>query len=225
MKRRDFSIALGGLPLLAGLAQPAAAQPAAPVEGQHYHRLPKGLPTAAGKIEVIEFFLYGCPHCLAFEPAVEAWAAKLPKDVLYRKVHVGLRRDSQAHQRLFCTLEALGVEAKARPAIFQTIQVQRQLLLGPEEMAPVVAKATGVAPAKFLEAYKSFAVEVRCRAAATLQESYGIANVPALTIGGRYLTAPSIAPAGQPMSEQQSGLRALAVADHLIGLLRKSGGR
>ena len=106
MQRRDFTASLlgAGLGPLA-LTLPAAAQAqGGPVEGTHYVRLSTPVPTVAeaGKIEVIEFFWYGCPHCNAFEPSLEAWVKKLPADVAFRRVPVAFREEPfVAHQRIF----------------------------------------------------------------------------------------------------------------------------
>src|SRR5258706_15586523 len=87
LQRREFSAALIGAGAL-GLGLPVAAQGNAPVEGTHYVRLGQPLPTAAppGKVEGIEFFWYGCPHCNAFEPALEAWVKKLPPHVPFPRL-------------------------------------------------------------------------------------------------------------------------------------------
>jgi len=115
MKRRDFSTLLASVPL-AGAAGSALAQ-GGPVEGRHYVAINPPLPGTPGKIEVVEFFWYGCPHCFAFEPAIEAWTKNLPTDVVFRKAHVAFRANVKIHQRMFYALEALGKEAAcARPS-------------------------------------------------------------------------------------------------------------
>jgi thiol:disulfide interchange protein DsbA len=87
------------------------AQPGSPTEGVHYVRLAEPAPAGSpGKIEVIEFFWYECPHCNAFEPALDAWAKRQPDDVAFRRVPVWFREEPfSTQQRLFYTLEALGV--------------------------------------------------------------------------------------------------------------------
>ena len=95
MNRREFSIhTLGAVGLSAGLPGLALAQ-GGPVEGTHYVRLPQAAPVSApaGKVEVVEFFWYGCNHCYNFEPSLGAWADKLPADVVFRRVPVAFREN------------------------------------------------------------------------------------------------------------------------------------
>ncbi|MCH7343530.1 thiol:disulfide interchange protein DsbA/DsbL [Pelomonas sp. CA6] len=217
MKRREFNAlaCAAGAAGLAGVSGNALAQ-AELTEGRNYRRVNPPLPPAApGKIEVVEFFWYGCPHCYVFEPAVEAWAQRLPADVSFRKVHVAFRENVKVHQRLFYTLEAMGKEAETRPAIFNAIHRGGNMLDNPKGMAEFLSKL-GVDPAKFTETYNSFGVNTKCLQAAKLQDAYGIDGVPAIGVAGRFLTSPSMAAAGQRMSEQELGARALAVTDALI---------
>uniref|UniRef100_UPI00286BF704 thiol:disulfide interchange protein DsbA/DsbL n=1 Tax=Roseateles sp. TaxID=1971397 RepID=UPI00286BF704 len=128
MKRRDFSaiFSLSATGLLAvGLPTSALAQ-GGPVEGKQFQRLGQPLAVAPGKIEVVEFFWYGCPHCNTFEPQLEAWAKKLPSDVVLKRVPVAFRDDFVPHQRLFYTLEAMGKLDDLHRKVFQTIHVDKQ---------------------------------------------------------------------------------------------------
>lgn len=220
MKRRDFTALTAAAGALSLGSLPAHAQ-GGPVEGRHYRRLPKVLPPAQpGKIEVIEFFWYGCPHCDVFESTIENWAKTLPADVAYRKVHVAFRENVKIHQRLFFTLEAMGKEAQVRPAIFNAIHRGGQSLSDPKSMAAFLAPL-GVDAAKFQETYNSFTVETRCKQGTKLQDDYNIDGVPAVGIGGRFLTSPAMAGAGVGGGEKELGRRALVVSDFLIGLARK----
>src|SRR3982751_109590 len=110
LTRRDFSCRLLGAGLAGALPVAAGAQGGL-VEGVSYIRLAQPAPTAAGgKIEVIEFFWYECPHCNAFEPALEAWAKRQPDDVAFRRVPVWFREEPfGAQQRLFYALESMGL--------------------------------------------------------------------------------------------------------------------
>jgi thiol:disulfide interchange protein DsbA len=197
MKRRDFTASLVGAGLgTAALTLPAAAQAqGGPVEGTHYVRLSQPVPTVAeaGKIEVIEFFWYGCPHCNAFEPALEAWVKKLPADVAFRRVPVAFREEPfVAHQRIFYALEAMGqVEAMHRK-VFYAIHNDRQHLDKPAEISAFMVK-NGIDGAKFLDTYNSFGVQTKVRQAKQLAEAYKIDGVPALGIQGRYFTSGTLA--------------------------------
>jgi len=109
MNRREFSLQLAGasgIAALSGLGLPGAAfAQGTPVEGKDFTRLPTpiNLPRT-GKVEVIEFFWYGCPHCFAFEPTIEPWIAKLPADVHFRRVPVQFDALKEIHQQIFYTL-------------------------------------------------------------------------------------------------------------------------
>lgn len=225
MKRREFT-ALSALSTAAGsgllmTGAPALAQ-GGPVEGRQYRRLPTPVSGAApGKIEVIEFFWYGCPHCYIFEPTIEAWAKQLPADVVYRKVHVAFRETVKIHQRLFFTLEAMGKEAQVRPAIFNAIHRGGQSLTDPKAVAAFLAPL-GVDSAKFLETYNSFTVQTKCQHATKLQDQYNIDGVPTVAIGGRFLTSPAMAGFGLRVNnEEDLAQRCIAVANFLLLEARK----
>jgi thiol:disulfide interchange protein DsbA len=213
MKRRHFSALFATAPVL-GAAGTALAQ-GGPVEGRQYNVLGTPLPTTPGKIEVVEFFWYGCPHCYAFEPAIEAWSKQLPADVAFRKAHVAFRANVKIHQRMFYALEALGKEAEVRPAIFNAMHQQGQALDDPKAQAKFLS-SLGVDPNKYQEAYNSFGVVTKCQQAEKLSEAYRIDGVPSIGVGGRFLTSPAQAGAGQRVNEQELGQRALQVTDFLI---------
>jgi len=215
MKRRQFTAqAIAGAAAL-GLAPLARAQQqrAAFVEGTHYVRLSQPLAAPAdGKVEVIEFFWYGCPHCNSFEPMLDAWAKKLPADVAFRRVPVAFREEPfAAHQRIYYALEALGLLEQMHRKVFFAIHNERQRLDKPQDIAAFMAK-NGVDSARFLDAYNSFGVQTKQRQARQLGDAYKIDGVPALGINGRWFTSGTLA---------GSLDRSLAVADHLIGLARK----
>ena len=218
MKRRDFSALLATTPL-AGTAGSALAQ-GGPIEGRHYTALERPLATPPGKIEVVEFFWYGCPHCYAFEPLIEPWSRQLPADVAFRKSHVAFRANVKSHQRMFYTLEALGKEAAVRPAIFKAMHEQGQALDDAKSQAKFLS-ALGVEPAKYQDAYNSFGVQTKCNQADKLFDGYRADGVPAIGIGGRFLTSPSMAGAGQRLPEDELGQRALQYADFLIQRVRR----
>lgn len=215
MKRRDFSALLATAPL-AG----AAVAQGGPIEGRHYTVLPQALPNPPGKIEIVEFFWYGCPHCYAFESLVESWAKRLPADVNFRKVHVAFRANVKIHQRMFYALESLGKEAQTRPAVFAAMHQQGLALDDAKSQAKFLANL-GVDPAKYQSAYNSFGVQTKCTQAEKLSEAYRIDGVPSLGVGGRFLTSPSMADGGQRMPEHESGQRALQYTEFLIQRVRR----
>jgi thiol:disulfide interchange protein DsbA len=210
IKRRAFTAQMAaGFGLAAtGLAHAQGS----PVEGTHYVRLNTPVPVpSGGKIDVIEFFWYGCPHCYAFEPTLDSWSKKLPADVAFRRVHVGFTAMHETHARIYYALDALGqVEAMHRK-VFNAIHQQRLQLLKEADIADFMAK-NGVERDKFLEAFKSFTVESKVRQAKQLTDGYKIDGVPAIGVHGRYYTSGSLA---------GSNDRALAVTEFLIQRVRK----
>jgi len=212
MHRRDFSAALVGAGALV-IGLPAAAQ-GAPVEGTHYVRLgqPLAVTAPAGKVEVVEFFWYGCPHCNAFEPMLEAWVKKLPDHVSFRRVPVAFRDEPfGTHQRIYYALEAMGQLDAMHRKVFYAIHNDRQKLDKPADIAAFMGK-NGVDGAKFVEVLNSFGVQTKARQAKQLAEAYKIDGVPAIGVQGRYYTSGSLA--GSP---EQS----LRVTDFLIERSRK----
>jgi protein dithiol oxidoreductase (disulfide-forming) len=215
MQRRDFSRQLAGAGLGLALTATARAQAAAPKEGTHYVKLstaaPVTLPTPDKKIEVVEFFWYGCPHCYAFEPVLEAWVKKLPADVSFRQVPVGFMAPHQFHQKLFYALEETGQFANLHRKVFNAIHQQNKRLNSESEVQAFVA-ASGGDGAKVVEAMKSFGANTKANRAKQLADAYKIDGVPALGIHGRFYTAASLAGSHE---------RAVAVADFLIQLARQ----
>lgn len=212
MKRRDFSLAVAA----SALALPAVnvrAQGKPPADGADYISLDKrvAVEAPAGKIEVIEFFWYDCPHCNAFEPRLEAWVKNAPKDVFFKRVPVAFRDDFVPQQRLFYVLEALGKVDELHAKVFYAHHVEKQTVNTQDSIAAWVEKH-GIDKAKFLELYNSFSVSTKARKATQLMQSFKVEGVPALGIAGRYYTDGSLA---------QNMDRALQVTDYLIAEVRK----
>jgi thiol:disulfide interchange protein DsbA len=215
MNRRDFSrnlIGSGAGALALTLAAPVWSQNGAPVEGKQYSRVEPPVATRdPGKVEVLEFFSYACPHCAAFEPVVEPWVKKLPADVVFRRVPVPFLMGADNFMHSYYSFVALGLVDRMMPKVFAAIHVERKRLGSAEDMAGLVAKNGGDS-AKFLEAMKSFSVATNVNRAKKLTSEYKIDGVPTLGVEGRYLTSPS----------QAGGLeQSLAVADFLIQKARK----
>ena len=209
MQRREFSITAATL----ALATAARAQGQPPKEGVDYLTLDKPAATeSAGKIEVVEFFWYSCPHCNRFEPQLEEWAKKMPKDVVLRRAPVAFRPDFEPQQRLYFVLEAMNKVEELHRKVFYAIHVEKQALNSQALIADWIEKQ-GVDKAKFTEAYNSFPVATKARKASLLQDAYKVDGVPALGVAGKYYTSGSLA---------QTMERALIVTDHLLGLVRTS---
>lgn len=163
------------------------AQAAEPIEaGREYVELSNAVPVSVpGKIEVVELFWYGCPHCYSFEPVVNPWAEKLPADVNFKRIPAMFGGPWDAHGQMFLTLEAMGVEHQVHAAVFEAIQVQRKKLTDPEEMAEFLA-TQGVDKDKFLATYNSFAIKGQVQKAKELAKKYEITGVPSMVVNGKY---------------------------------------
>lgn len=211
INRRELTCGAGaGLLLLASGAQ---AQGGAAVEGRDFVRLNPPAPVPpGGKIDVIEFFSFGCPHCYAFEPLLEPWVKRLPADVVFRRVPAAFNAPFEGYAKLFYALEATGLAEQLHKRVFAAIHVQRQRLDKEADLAAFVNSAGGDG-AKFVEAYKSFGVATKVRQGKQLSEAYKIDGVPTLGIHGRWFTSGSLAGGHE---------RALQVADQLIQRARKA---
>lgn len=138
-----------------------------------------------GKIEVVELFWYGCPHCYAFEPTINPWIEKLPADVHFIRIPAMFGGIWDVHGQMFVTLEAMGVEHKVHTAVFDAIHKEHKMFKTPEEMADFVA-TQGVDKAKFLETYNSFAVKGMVAKYKKLAVDYGVTGVPTMIVNGKY---------------------------------------
>ena len=216
MNRREFSVAAACTVAFVSLGVPGSvlAQARKPDEGTDYLKLDKPVPVEApaGKVEVIEFFWYSCPHCNAFEPKLVSWIKKLPSDVSIRRVPVAFRDDFVPQQRLYYTLEAMGKLDELHGKVFTAIHAERQVI---DKEASIVAWAekNGLDKARFQELYNSFSVQTKARRATQLQDAYKVQGVPALGIAGRYYTDGTLAGTMD---------RALQVTDYLVAEARKA---
>ena len=213
MNRRRFSATLLSAAAASALAagRPAFAQ-ATPVEGKDFTRVetpqPPGVP--AGKVEVLEFFSYACPHCSAFEPTLEAWEKQLPAEVVLRRVPVAFLMNADNFMRTYYALETIGAVQAMQLKIFRGIHIERKHLEKGEDLAAFVG-ANGGDAAKFLAAFKSFSVNTSVARAKKLMADFKIDSVPALIVHGRWMTSPS---------QAGSAERALAVVDQLVQRVR-----
>jgi protein dithiol oxidoreductase (disulfide-forming) len=210
MQRREFSQAALAAACVSVAAVPslAQAQSKAVVAGRDYLMLDPRAPVEApaGKVEVVEFFWYGCPHCHAFEPVLGAWLQKLPKDVAFRRVPVSFRDTFVPHQRLYYALEAMGLVDKLHGKVFHAIHVEKLKLETGEAIIEWVVKQ-GVDKAKFMDAYNAFSTVNKAQRGSALQNAYKVEGVPALGVAGQFYTDGSLTGSME---------RALVVVDALI---------
>src|SRR5690606_32617121 len=158
------------------------------VQGRDYSLLPSLQPvSSSGKIEVIEFFSYGCPHCAHFYPAVTKWAAALPKDAVFVRVPVSFgRRNWGQLVRAYYALEMTGDLEKLDGPLFRAIHQEHKPLFDEERLAAWVAEQGGNAT-KFREAFNSGDVTKKALRAEQLSRDYRVSGVPQLTVNGKYV--------------------------------------
>jgi len=210
MKRRFFSSAL--LATTAWLsALPAKAQWAFKA-GKDYVVLDRPVPTDAGpgKVELLEFFWYSCPHCNKFEPTFAQWVKDAPKDVTVRRVPIAFRDDFAPQQRLFYTLEAMDLLGSLHAKVFHAVHEER-LPLNTEATILAWIEKQGVDKAKFGDIFKSYAVTSKIKKAVQLQNEFRIEGVPSLGVAGRFYIDGGLAGSME---------RALKVAESLIAQAR-----
>jgi thiol:disulfide interchange protein DsbA len=192
----------------------AHAQPKAGVE---YHELSTPQPTdTAGKIEVLEFFWYGCPHCYNFEPILSAWVKKLPKDVQFRRVPAMFNDEYAQGARAFYALDAIGEEERVHKALFDAVHTGSRLRVADEAALTEWLGKQGVDTKKFAAAYRSFSVEGKLKRAAQLTQAYKFDGVPSMVVNGRYVVN---------TDKVTSFDQLLAITDFLIDQSRKTSGK
>jgi len=182
---RVLKTALGTL--VAALVLACTAAPAQE-EGKNFRTLAAAQPTSSpGKIEVIEFFSFACPHCYEFFPLLETWLAKQPKDVVLLRVPVGFNRPAWINmQRAYYALQASGDLARLDGALFRAIHEERRQLFDEQSLADWVG-ANGGNSDRFTTAYTSFSVNNQTVQADTLAENYRIDGVPSMAVNGEYV--------------------------------------
>jgi thiol:disulfide interchange protein DsbA len=172
-------------------------------EGVDYQRLKQELPTdTKGKVEVREFFWYGCPHCHRFEPFIERWLARKPEQAEFIRTPAAMVPHWQIHARAFYTAEVLGVLDQIHRPLFDAIHIQRKKINTDEALANFF-QSFGVEKAKFYKTFRSFAVETRFRRAKTLAMRAALEGVPAVIVNGKYLV-------------KGNNARTLKVINHLV---------
>lgn len=202
---------LGAAALAAlGVRAPAYAQ--APAAGRDYSVLNPTLPTESpGKIEVLEFFWYGCIHCYNLEPVVDAWLKNLPADVVFRRVPA-IFNERWAHDaRIFYAFEAMDLTDKTHGPLFDAIHKSRLQTTNQKAFNDWLQKQ-GVDQKKFEEVFRSFGVQSKVRRAMQLTAAYRIEGTPQLAVHGTYTITSDQAKTGKGM---------FAIADYLVGTVRK----
>lgn len=192
----------------------AVAACADPQAGFEYMQTQQAIPTDnPAKIEVTELFWYGCPHCYALEPQLNAWVKKLGKDVEFKRVPGIARPDWAPAAKAYYAMDALGVTEKLHAALFDAIHKQRSVK--PNDDASLIdwiTRQSGLDRKKVEDAYNSFSVNTKMMRATQIFRASGATGVPSLIIEGKYLTSSTLAGGNE---------EALKVADYLIDKARK----
>jgi thiol:disulfide interchange protein DsbA len=162
-------------------------------EGEDYRVLASSQPLfTKDKIEVIEFFWYGCPHCYDFQPELKSWLNRQNKDIVYKKIPIAFREQFFPHSQIFYALESMGIGDTLTDRIMFAVHRENKRLLDESEILEWLS-AQGVDRNKFLAAYRSSSVLAKARAANQIGNSYRIDGIPTIAIQGKYITSPSIA--------------------------------
>jgi thiol:disulfide interchange protein DsbA len=204
--RRILTLALVALGLTAGAAQ---AQLQA---GKEYSLLNPPQPSeGGGKVEVLEFFWYGCGHCYKLEPSIEAWVRKMPADVVFKRVPAMPSESWGQMGVIYYTLEAMGQLGTMHKKVFDAIHADNVILSNRKVRDEWLAK-NGVDVVKFGEVEKSFAVQSKLSRARQLTGSYKVDGVPMIVVAGKYVTSAAAAGGSD---------RVMPVVDGLIAMARK----
>jgi thiol:disulfide interchange protein DsbA len=213
IKRLLMSVILVVAPLAACAADEGAEQNF--TAGKDYDLISPPIRTAnPDKIEVAEFFWYGCGHCYNFEPMLGQWKKTLADDVEFQPVPAIWNAAMELHARAFYTAEALGVGEVMHPALFQAMNVDRKALKSEQELAELF-EANGVPPEKFSRAFNSFGVSSQVRQAGAKARAAKLTGTPSMVVDGKYL-----------ISARKAGSQAnmLKLADFLVAKERAAGG-
>jgi thiol:disulfide interchange protein DsbA len=162
------------------------------VDGKDYKTVEQQPTSTGNKVEVLEFFWYGCPHCYHFEPFLSKWVSQQPANVEFIRVPTVFREDWKVHARTYYALEEIGLNEKMHSKIFNEIHKNMHRLDTLDTMTDFLV-TQGVDKKAFTESYNSFSVDAKMRKAVALQNAYKIDGVPAIVIDGKYKTDGSMA--------------------------------
>ena len=157
-------------------------------EGVHYIKLDNPQPPIikSGKVEILEFFWYGCPHCFRLEPFIERLEKRMPAGAEFVRVPAVFRPGWEPHARAFYSAKLLGVLDKTHKPLFNAIHLEKRNLGDQESLMKFYADFD-VEKTEFIKTYASFAVQTRVRQAKRLVSRYGIDGVPAIAVAGKYM--------------------------------------
>ena len=201
------------LTLVGAIAAPDTASAQPPRARVNYeYRLIDPQPTSAGnRIEVVEFFWYGCPYCYQLQAPLESWLKRKPADVELRRVPAIFRQSWVLHARMFYTLEALGELARLHQQVYRSHHVEGERLTSPDGVADWAAR-NGIDRARWLAAFDSPQINQKIEQAVAATRAYAVEGTPSLVVDGRFITSSG-------MSETVAGV--IPILDDLIVIARE----
>ena len=186
---KNWVIGICTLALLPGLAIAAPSYK----EKIHYELVMPAQPTSTDKkVEVVEVFLYTCPHCNNLEPYVHRSLKKIPPEAEFVRMPAVFQPKQELHARAYYAAEILGVLEKIHPAMFEAIHQQKRHFNTDADVQKLFVE-NGVSEKDFNRVFRSFAVEAKIRRAKDMSQRYGIPGVPALIVDGKYRTGARLA--------------------------------
>ena len=211
--KRFWGLAL--LALLAAAFSGGIVSAASPVLDKEYRLINPPQPTdGSKKIEVVEFFYYGCPHCYEMEPALKNWLKRKPADVEFRQQPAVFRENWIPLTKTYFALDALGLLPKLSDKVYSAVH-DEGLGLSDEALMSKWIGQQGADPVKFSEAYRSFAVQNSVQRAIQVTRDYQVKGTPSIAVAGKYITSPSMTGGFDRFFE---------VVDQLIEMARKEAG-
>jgi thiol:disulfide interchange protein DsbA len=202
----------------------AFASPTDPKNGVEYVTLAQPKPTqAAGKkVEVIEFFMYHCPHCNALEPQFEQWVKRQGDNIVLKRVHIPASGPNDPEAHLYLTLEALGKVDEMHAKVFKAIHVDRIRMKDDATVIDWVSK-NGIDRATFTNAWNSFGVMTKLRRLPQIIDAYKVDGAPTIVIDGKYQTSPAtVYNSVKATNEPQLFQATLQVMDVLVAKAAKT---
>ncbi|WP_036165193.1 thiol:disulfide interchange protein DsbA/DsbL [Massilia sp. 9096] len=206
------------------VASTAFASPTDPKNGVEYVTLaqPQPVQQVGKKVEVIEFFMYHCPHCNRLEPSFEQWVKKQGDNILLKRIPLPAQGANDPEAHLYLTLEALGRLGDMHQKVFNAVHVQHVRLFDDKAIIDWVSK-NGVDQKTFLNAWNSFGVMTRLHRLPQIVNDYKIDGVPAVVIDGKYMTSPSVLQGSLKVNDEMQLFPAtLQVMDVLVARAAKT---
>lgn len=208
------------------IASSAFASPSAPSNGVEYITLanPQPVQTSGKKVEVLEFFMYQCPHCNVLDPYLTAWVKKQGDNITFKRIHYPVSGPNDAQAHLYLTLEAMGKLEEMHEKVFKAFHVERQRLQTDAAVLDWVGKS-GMDKAKFLEYWNSFGVLSKMKRLPTIMQNYRVDSAPTLVVEGRYMTSPAVVEkTNKGVAEGELSKLTVQVLDALVAKVQKDGG-